>query len=181
VIDKELALVLGGAGFLGSHLTEALVAEGYVVRVFDRENVDLKNLHELRGAWEFVGGDFLSDSDQRNSVQGVSTVFHLISSTIPSTSNLDPAFDVETNLLPTVRFLDLARKTGVRKIVYVSSGGTVYGDPVAVPVSENHPTNPRVSYGVVKLATEKFLDMYQRLHGLACAVTECGIYSPPFR
>jgi UDP-glucose 4-epimerase len=171
VSNTGLTVVLGGAGFLGSHLTEALLGAGRKVRVFDRENVDLRNLEHLSGDWELVGGDFLSESDQRRAIEGASVVFHLISTTIPASSNQDPAFDVETNLLPTVRMLELARETGVRKIVYASSGGTVYGRPGSVPVGEDHPTHPLVSYGVIKLAAEKYLSLYRELHGLPYAVT----------
>jgi UDP-glucose 4-epimerase len=118
-----------------------------------------------------VGGDFQSEADQAKAVAGAAVVYHLISTTIPASSQQDPAFDVETNLLPTVRFLGLARDAGVRKIVYVSSGGTVYGKPDTIPIPEDHPTRPRVAYGVVKLAAEKYLDLFGRLHGLPYAVT----------
>lgn len=170
-MSEELAVVLGGAGFLGSHVVEALVSEGIPVRVFDRENVDLRNLQGVAGRWEFLGGDFQSEADQQKAVAGASVVYHLISTTIPASSHRDPVFDVETNLLPTVRFLGLASESGVRKVVYVSSGGTVYGRPDTIPTPEDHPTRPLVAYGVVKLAAEKYLDLFQRLHGLPYAVT----------
>ena len=165
-----LSVVLGGAGFLGSHLTESLLADGRRVRVFDRENVDLRNLDRLSGSWEFLGGDFGSESDQRRAVEGAGTLFHLVSTTIPASSNQDPAFDVETNLLSTVRLLELARRAGVERIVFVSSGGTVYGRPERIPIPEDHPTNPLVSYGVVKLAVEKYLGLYHHLYGLSYRV-----------
>jgi UDP-glucose 4-epimerase len=166
VTSPGLALVLGGAGFLGSHLVEALLARGRAVRVFDRENVDLRNLHGLEGDWTFTGGDFASVWDQARALDGVATVFHLISTTIPATSNQDPVFDVETNMVPTVRLLDGARRNGVQRVIFVSSGGTVYGRPRALPIPEDHPTDPLVSYGVIKLAVEKYLALYRHLHGL---------------
>lgn len=164
------SLILGGAGFLGSHLTEALLAGGGEVRVFDRANVDLRNLEGLRGEWEFQGGDFQNESDQVKALEGARTVFHLVSTTIPATSSRNPVYDVETNLTATLRFLELAREAGVGQIVFLSSGGTVYGKPERLPLAESHPTEPLVSYGVVKLAIEKYLFLYQRLHGLACRV-----------
>jgi UDP-glucose 4-epimerase len=164
--NDSLAVVLGGAGFLGSHLVEALLGQGRRVRVFDRTHVDLRNLQGLRGDWDFVGGDFQSESDQRLALDGAGTVFHLVSTTLPATSNQDPVFDVETNLLASVRMLDLARTTGVEKIVFVSSGGTVYGRPIALPIKEDHPTDPLVSYGVIKLGIEKYLGLYHHQHGL---------------
>jgi len=170
VSGADRALILGGAGFLGSHLTEALVAEGQAVRVFDRANVDLRNLEGLAGDWEYQGGDFLNESDQIRALVGVKTVFHLVSTTIPATSSLNPVYDVETNLAATLRLLDLARKGGVERVVFLSSGGTVYGKPVRLPLDETHPTDPMVSYGVVKLAIEKYLELYRQLHGLSCRV-----------
>ena len=168
--NDKLAVVFGGAGFLGSHLTEALLAQGRSVRVFDRENVDLRNLDGVSGDWQFQGGDFVSEADQRQAIDGAHTLFHLISTTIPATSNQDPVFDVETNMLSSVRLLDLARDHGVSRVVFVSSGGTVYGRPTKLPVAETHPTEPLVSYGVIKLAIEKYLALYSHLHGLSFRV-----------
>lgn len=165
-----LSVVLGGAGFLGSHVTEALLARGHRVRVFDREHVDLGNLQNVKGDWEFVGGDLGSVSDQERAVAGASSLFHLVSTTIPATSNQDPAFDVETNLLATVRLLERARQTRIERFVFVSSGGTVYGRPERIPIPEDHPTEPLVSYGVVKLAVEKYLHLYHHLYGLPFSV-----------
>jgi UDP-glucose 4-epimerase len=164
---SPLSVVLGGAGFLGSHLTEALLAKGHRVRVFDRDNVDLRNLEGVSGSWEFVGGDLGSESDQERALDGATNLFHLVSTTIPATSNQDPAFDVETNLLATVRLLERARREKIERIVFVSSGGTVYGRPMHIPIAEDHPTEPLVSYGVVKLAVEKYLGLYHHLYGLS--------------
>lgn len=163
----ELNLVLGGAGFLGSHVAEALLRRGRAVRVFDRPHADMSRLDEIPHGWEFVGGDFLNEADQAEALRGVSTVFHLISTTIPATSSLNPIYDVETNLTSTLRCLELALESGVKRIVFVSSGGTVYGRPRSLPITEEHPTEPLVSYGVVKLAIEKYLRLYWRLYGLS--------------
>jgi len=92
--------------------------------------------------------------------------FHLVSSTIPQTSNADPGFDVRTNLEGTLTLLDVCVKRRVKKVVFLSSGGTVYGIPKTVPIPEDHPTNPTCSYGIVKLAIEKYLELYRNLHGL---------------
>ena len=163
-------MILGGAGFLGSHLAEALLARGRRVRIFDRENVDQTNLQDIQGEFEFVGGDFQSEADQNRAIDGAETVFHLVSTTIPASSNQDPVFDVETNLLPTVRLLEQAGRTGIKRVLYLSSGGTVYGRPDAVPISEDHPTQPTVSYGVTKLAIEKYMDLFHHLYGLSYRV-----------
>jgi UDP-glucose 4-epimerase len=155
-------LVLGGAGFLGGHIVESLLDEGYAVRVFDR----LPRRTTVPAAVEWVEGDFGNRGDLSNAVEGCETAIHLVATTLPKTSNDDPVHDLETNLLPTVRFLDLARDKGLRRVVFASSGGTVYGIPARVPIAEVHPTHPICSYGIHKLAVEQYLHLYHTLHGL---------------
>ena len=163
-------LVLGGAGFLGSHLTESLLQPGPAVRVLDRANADLRNIRGLKGDLVFHGGDFANANDLEDALRGVSQIYHLVSTTIPSSSNENPVYDVETNLVPTVRLLDLACKSGARRVVFLSSGGTVYGKPNTLPIPEDHPTRPMVSYGVVKVAIENYLRLFHHLHGLEYAI-----------
>ena len=160
-------MVLGGRGFMGTHLTRALLAAGHGVVSFDRPHVVALDAGSVEGGdLERIEGDFLSDEDVRRALKGVDACFHLISTTLPQSSNDDPVFDLETNLVGTVRFLARAREAGVRKIVFVSSGGTVYGVPAQVPIEESHPTDPTCSYGIGKLAIEKYLALNSRLHGM---------------
>lgn len=158
------ALLLGGAGFLGSHILEVLLEDGYSVRVFDRAR-NRTGVHPASGV-EFCEGDFGNRGDLAAALEGCQTAFHLVATTVPKTSNDDPVHDLETNLLPTVRFLDLARRNKVKKIVFASSGGTVYGVPAAVPIPEHHDTKPVCSYGIHKLAIEHYLHLFHRLHDL---------------
>jgi len=153
-------LVLGGAGFIGSHLTDALARAGHRVRVFDRIRP------AARGDCEIVTGDFLNRDDLAKALRGSEVVFHLISTTLPQASNDNPVYDAETNLLGTLRMLEACRRERVRKIVFVSSGGTVYGIPRSVPIGESHPTQPTCAYGIHKLAIEKYLHLEHLLHGL---------------
>lgn len=138
------------------------------MRVFDRPNVDQHNLMAVLPAIEVVRGDFLNEKDLEIAVAGIDVVIHLISTTLPSSSNLNPVYDVETNILGTVRLLSMARRLGVQRFVFASSGGTVYGIPKSIPIGENHPTDPICSYGIGKLAVEKYMQLFQRLHGLEC-------------
>lgn len=159
-------LLLGGAGFIGTHLSVALIRSGYAVRIFDRPHVNIApHLRSLDNV-EVFEGDILNEEDVENALDGCSIIFHLVSTTLPKTSNDNPVYDVETNLIGTLRFLDVVRRHAVRKIVFLSSGGTVYGIPRMIPISEDHPTDPLVSYGITKLAIEKYLYLYQKLHGL---------------
>lgn len=159
-------LILGGAGFIGSHLAEALLHNGHALRVFDRPNVALPT--ELTGfpGLERCEGDFINKNDLTSAVSGCDVVFHLVSTTLPRSSNENPIYDVETNVLGTLHLLEVARRRGVRKIVFISSGGTVYGRPQQIPVPESHPNDPLVCYGVSKLSIEKYLHIYNILHGL---------------
>ncbi len=156
-------LVLGGGGFLGGHLISALLEEGHEVRAFDR------SAHRARADQpdaEWREGDFGNRGDLLAAVDGCDIAFHLIATTLPRTSNEDPVHDLESNLLPTVRFLDIARDLGLRKVIFASSGGTVYGTPSIVPIPETHPTRPVCSYGIHKLAIEHYLHLYYTLYGL---------------
>jgi UDP-glucose 4-epimerase len=170
-------LVLGGAGFIGSHLADALAQAGHRVRAFDRPHVDSLAPLAKRGGCEIFTGDFLNPQDLERALPGSEIVFHLISTTLPQTSNENPVYDVETNLLGTLRLLELCRRERVRKIVFVSSGGTVYGVPRAVPVAESHPTQPTCAYGIHKLAVEKYLHLEHLLHGLDyCVLRPANLY-----
>lgn len=163
---KPKCLVLGGGGFMGSHLCNALVARGYRVRAFERPSPPLLVADRARGAVEWMYGDFVNRQDVAAAVEGCDVIFHLISTTLPKNSNDNPIYDVETNLIGTLGLLESARASGVRRIVFASSGGTVYGRPKQIPITESHPTNPICSYGITKLAVEKYLHMYHQLYGL---------------
>lgn len=160
-------LVLGGNGFIGSHLVDKLLLEGNQVRVFD---LMAENFRSPRAEVDYVSGDF-SDGDALSaSLSDIEIVFHLACSSLPGPSNENPFVDVQANLLDTISLLDQCVSCGVKKVVYTSSGGTVYGIPENLPVSESCPTDPLCSYGIVKLTTEKYLALYQHLHGLEYAI-----------
>ena len=115
---------------------------------------------------EWIEGDLLSGGDLMKSLQGVDAVFHLVSTTLPKNSNDDTVYDVQSNLVGSLRLLDSMVAQKVTRVVFISSGGTVYGPSEYLPVDEKHPTNPTVSYGITKLAIEKYLRLYRDLHGL---------------
>lgn len=165
--DLGRCLVLGGRGFIGSHLVDTLLDFGLYVRCFDRPNIAPISSNHLHNAnFELFEGDFSSEADVSAAVESCDVCFHLISTTLPKSSNLDPVFDIESNVVGTVRLLEQAVKSGVKKIVFVSSGGTVYGVPTQIPIPETHSTEPVCSYGITKLAIEKYLSLFETLHGL---------------
>jgi len=160
-----IILVLGGSGFIGSHIVHALTQGGHDVRIFDRSHKN--NFH---GSVEFYSSDFSDSMALNEALIGVDIVIHMISTSVPSTSNKDPISDVNGNLINTLRLLDAMRQSDVKRIIYFSSGGTVYGHPEVIPIPESHTSNPVCSYGIVKLAIEKYLLMYQELYGFQCTI-----------
>jgi UDP-glucose 4-epimerase len=172
-------LVLGGAGFIGSHLAEALLQAGHRVRIFDRPHLDRLPAFLQRREFEVFTGDFLNPRTLSPALEGSEIVFHLVSTTLPKNSNDNPMYDVESNVMGTLRLLELCRQQGVRKVVFASSGGTVYGVPRSVPIAESHPTDPICSYGIHKLAIEKYLQLNHRIYGLDyCVVRPANLYGP---
>ena len=156
-------LVIGGCGFIGSHIVDSLLSAGHRVRVLDLRPEAYRP--PLPGV-EYVQGSFCDAEVLRGALKGVEAVVHTASTTVPATANLNPIADIDSNLIGTVRLLQLMRERGIRRMVFLSSGGTVYGIPQTDPVPEDHPQAPISSYGIVKLAIERYLHMERHLHGL---------------
>jgi UDP-glucose 4-epimerase len=161
------ALVIGGNGFIGTNLVDLLLKNEHQVRVFDRYPSRYK---EPDKRVEYVTGDIGNHGEMLEAVKGSDWVFHLAYTTLPQTSNDDPGYDVRSNLIDTLQLMEQCSSAGVRKLVFISSGGTVYGIPQSIPITEEHATEPICSYGVTKLAIEKYLNIYQRMHGLEYVV-----------
>lgn len=160
-------LVLGGNGFIGSHLIDRLLAEGHQVRVFDKYEEHFRNPLPLV---EYCLGDFGNRGLLADALQGIEIVYHLISTTLPKSSNDDPVFDITSNVVETLFLLEECVRCGVNKVIYTSSGGTVYGVPTVLPIREDAPTYPECSYGITKLTVEKYLALYNHLFGLDYAI-----------
>jgi UDP-glucose 4-epimerase len=161
---------LGGAGFMGSHLVDALVERGHNVRVFDRPNVDTRNLTYSLKDIDLYSGDITNEVDLAGAIRGMETLVHLVSTTIPQSSNDNPIYDAETNIVGSLKLLTLALELGIKKVIFASSGGTVYGIPNMLPIPETHATNPICAYGIAKLTIEKYLNLFNHLYGLEYAV-----------
>jgi len=156
-------LILGGNGFIGSHLVDKLLADGHAVRVFDKyEERYRQPLPEV----DYSFGDFGNRGLLAEALRGVDVVVHLISTSLPKTSNDDPAYDVQSNVIESLFLLEKCVELGIRKVIFISSGGTVYGRPVQLPIAENGATDPECSYGITKLTIEKYLALYHQLYGL---------------
>lgn len=159
-------LILGGSGFIGSSICDRFLQLGHQLRVFERPRVEPYRIFGHGESVEWVTGDFSNTHDIRAALKDMDAVVHLIGTTLPKTSNDDPIYDVQSNLVATLQLLEAMQAENIRKIVFISSGGTVYGNPQALPIAETHPTNPLTSYGITKLAIEKYLLLYRDLRGL---------------
>jgi UDP-glucose 4-epimerase len=124
-----------------------------------------------------IKGDFFSEADVRTALQDVDYVFHYISTTNPATSIKDPVFDIQSNVVGSVRIFQAAQKAGVKKIFFSSSGGTIYGEPKSIPLGESAPTNPVNPYAISKLAIEKYLSFFYDQYGMEYTILR---YSNPY-
>jgi UDP-glucose 4-epimerase len=152
-------LAIGGCGFIGSHIVDRLLAHGHSVRVFDRQ---AEGFRRPLTKVEYLYGNFGDRMAVVDALGGVDAVMHLVSTTLPSTADLDPKTDVQDNLVGTLGLLDSMVGLGIPRILFLSSGGTVYGPPDMIPIPESHPLRPINSYGIVKAAIEHYLEMYRR-------------------
>jgi UDP-glucose 4-epimerase len=181
------ALVTGGAGFIGSHLVDRLVAAGHEVDVVD--NLWTGNLANLRDAQE-QAGDRLTfhhlDIRDATVVELIAerrpeVVFHLAAQADVRVSVARPVFDAEVNVIGSLQIMEGCRRAGTRKMVVASSGGTIFGEPDAasLPVDENHPQHPVSPYGVAKKVVDDYLFCYRVLHGLDfTALALANVYGP---
>jgi UDP-glucose 4-epimerase len=181
------ALVTGGAGFIGSTLVDRLLAEGHAVDVFDNLSTgSLANLADARADrdHEFsfhqidVRDPALIDLIARRQPE---VVFHLAAQADVRVSVAEPVLDAQINVLGSLHVLEGARAAGSRKVVFASSGGTIYGDiaPEDLPVDENHPQRPLSPYGVAKKVVGDYLFAYRELHSLEyAALALANVYGP---
>ena len=174
-------LVLGAGGFLGSWLVDELSKHGADVRGYGR----ISQLARKRTDITWYANEFNDHVSLARAVEGVEVVFHLLGGGTPESSNADPYSDLLAGPGATLNLLNICRTEGVRRFVFASSGGTVYGVPESTPIPEAAPTNPISAYGVSKLMTEKYLLLFKHLYGFNCTVMRIsnpyGPYQNPFR
>jgi UDP-glucose 4-epimerase len=171
------SIVLGGGGFLGVNLCRRLAGAGARVRAFGRRCL----FPEALAGVDWYQGDFSDAAALAAAIQSYEVVFHLVHATMPAAANLDIVADLQQNVVSSLALLDISRKLGVRRIVFVSSGGIVYGKAKELPTPEDAPTEPITAYGISKLAIEKYLALYEHLHGLDFRVLRVANPFGPFQ
>ncbi len=174
-------LVTGGAGFIGSTLVDRLLARGDEVTVVD--NLSRGHLGNLTAAGDrirFIELDVRDASLAEVVAQAApEVVFHLAAQIDVRSSVEDPANDASINILGTINVARAAQRAGVRKVVFTSSGGSIYGDPEMLPVTETQPVNPLSPYAVSKVTGELYLNAFSQLYGLHCThLALANVYGP---
>ncbi|MEW6543141.1 MAG: NAD-dependent epimerase/dehydratase family protein [Nitrospirota bacterium] len=171
-------VVTGGAGFIGSHLVDRLIQEGHEVAVVD--NLSTGKRRNLNRAARFYKLDIQGSRLERVfRKERPAMLMHLAAQMNVRRSVEDPIFDAQVNVLGTINVLEQAVQHGVRKAVFTSSGGAIYGEQEVYPAPETHPTKPFSPYGISKLAGEYYLTYYQQLSGIQAVSLRLGnVYGP---
>ena len=171
-------LVTGGAGFIASHITDAFINEGHSVTVIDNLSTGFeKNVNPKA---KFINAD-IGDTNllQLFEKEKFDVVNHHAAQMDVRKSVADPAFDANTNIIGTINLLQCCIKTNVKKFMFASTGGAVYGEQNYFPADENHPTSPCSPYGISKLAVEKYLFFYKFQYNFNYTVLRyANIYGP---
>jgi UDP-glucose 4-epimerase len=171
------ALVTGGAGFIGSHVADAYLAAGFDVTVID--DLSSGRVENLPRGVKFVRCDIGSDEARSLAATGFDVVNHHAAQMDVRVSVADPRRDARINLDGLLNLLEGARAGGVRRVVFASSGGVVYGDSDRLPHREDAPKLPVSPYGVSKLASEYYLAAYRQLYNIeVCALRYANVYGP---
>lgn len=173
-----LVLVTGGAGFIGSHLVETLLAEGHKVRILDNLSTGKRENLPSSNAIEFIKGDIRDSSEVSSCTRGTDAIVHLAAVSSVQASIEDPVATHQSNFIGTLNILEAARANGISRLVYASSAA-VYGDPKRLPVSEDLKPDPLSPYAVDKLSSEYYLRYYSSQYNLnTIAFRFFNIYGP---
>lgn len=166
-------LVTGGAGFIGSHIVEAYLAEGHEVAVVDNLATG-RRANVPRGATLYEVDLHARELESVFDTFGPEVVNHLAAQASVKVGNADPVHDLEVNGGGTARLMQLAVQHGVRKVIYASSGGTVYGEPESLPVTESHSIAPHSNYGTSKYVGELYVRMAARTSNMEATILRYG-------
>ena len=173
-------LVTGGAGFVGSHLIEKLLVQGHDIVCLDNfASGKRANLEPFKKKITLIEGDILNLKDVQAALEDVESVYHLAAQISVTQSVRNPLHDASININGFINVLNTILESSVKRIVYVSTGGAIYGEPLHIPASETTPEEPISPYGLSKLVGEKYLKWFNATHGLSYAIIRpANIYGP---
>jgi UDP-glucose 4-epimerase len=165
----ERVLVTGGAGFIGSHLVDRLIQKYEVVVLDDLSggNIEYIKPHMINERFTFIEGSIASEGDVKQALEGVTTVYHLAAQPDVRLSVTNPMVDFKINMIGGISLLERLRIHDIDRIIFTSSGGTVYGDSEVFPTPEKTPLAPISNYGAAKCAFEMYLSSYSELYGMS--------------
>lgn len=171
-------LVTGGAGFIGSNVADAFIAEGYdVVIVDDLSSGKKENINSKSKFYQMDIRDAAAENIFR--VEKIDVMCHHAAQMDVRRSVADPKFDASVNVLGFLNLMEAGKKHGLKKVLFASTGGAIYGEQDYFPADENHPTRPLSPYGITKLVTEKYLFFYKEVYGIDHIVLRyANIYGP---
>ena len=171
-------LITGGAGFIGSHIADFLLKNGSKVVVID--NLSGGNKKNVSPKVRFYKADISSPGVSRIfKKEKPNVVFHFAAHIEARESAKDPVFDAKANILGSLNILENCRKFGIKKVIFASSGGEIYGEAKITPTPESYPPVPLSPYGIAKLTVEKYLEFYQKMHGIEFVALRFGnVYGP---
>jgi len=171
-------LVTGGAGFIASQIADAFIKEGHEVCILDNLSTGFE--HNINPKAKFIHADISSPSiSEIFAKEKFDVVNHHAAQIDVRKSVADPVFDANTNILGTINLLQACIKSGVKRFMFASTGGAVYGEQEYFPADESHPTNPVSPYGITKLSIEKYLYFYKNEYGLNYTILRyANVYGP---
>lgn len=163
-------VLFGGSGFIGRHLASSLMASGKDVSVFSRSRIDMPGATLMQGC-------ITDRAAVAAAVKGADVVYNLVNGGVPASA--DCIQQIQFDLVGNVNILECMREAGVKRLIYVSSGGAVYGDPDVLPIPESHPIRPKSSYGVVKASAEMYCRLHSEQGGLITSIVRpSNAYGP---
>lgn len=174
-ISLKNLLIIGGSGFIGSHLTQKCLQQGLRVINLDLHQPSLPESNN----YQHIHGSLSDRQAVEQALESANMVFHLANASLPITSQSNLYEELDRDLKGTLVLLDAIKQRGPLPLTFLSSGGTVYGNPHQLPVTEEHSTYPISGYGVLKLTIEKYLQLYHHLYQIpVCIIRPTNVYGP---
>ncbi|MCH2045610.1 MAG: NAD-dependent epimerase/dehydratase family protein [Saprospiraceae bacterium] len=172
-------LITGGTGFIGSHVVETLLRDGHTVKVLSTSSSIHPNLKRVADQIEILRGNFGNEVLMTNYLDQIDILIHLAWTTVPKDASDNPIYDAQSNLVGGLHLLEACVKAKIKKLVFISTGGALYGRPDYTPVDELHPLRPISAYGISKMTFERYLYFYYKNRGLDYTVLRLSnVYGP---